>query len=163
MFDPAKRRFWSVASPANPWVHDCVPLATANKQHAWLGTRTGLLRLDLTHNFWAQKPHLASVALRLAEVDGATRNPSHLGQLAAGQHRVTFLFRGVSLLRGNTLQYQYRLRVLSDAWSRPSSVGEAQFPGLNAGNYTFEVRTRSNEASAWSKSTEVVFSIATPF
>lgn len=163
VFDPIKGNFWPVASPNNPWVHDCLPLATSTKDQVWLGTRTGLLRLALDHNVWTAEPQLASVALRLAEVDGATRNPNHLGKLAAGKHRVTFLFRGVSLLRGSTLQYQYRLRGLADTWSRPSTLGEAQFPGLDAGNYTFEVRTRSNETSAWSRPTVVVFSIATPF
>ncbi|GGE96364.1 hybrid sensor histidine kinase/response regulator [Hymenobacter cavernae] len=163
VFDPSSRHSWSVASPTNPWVHDCLPLIAKDPQHIWLGTRTGLLRLNLGHNFWTLEPHLAPVALLLAEVDGATRIPNHLGQLAAGLHRVAFLFRGVSLRHAGTLHYQYRLRGLADAWSRPSTVDEAQFPGLDAGDYTFEVRARSSETSSWSAPTPVTFSIATPF
>ncbi|OUJ75345.1 hybrid sensor histidine kinase/response regulator [Hymenobacter crusticola] len=163
VFNPATHHFWSVTSPSNPWVHDCLPFATATKQSVWLGTRTGLLRLTINHASWATEPRLPSVALLLAEVDGATRNPKHLGKLAAGQHRVAFLYRGVSLSRGHELHYEYRLRGLSNHWSRPSLVGEAQFPGLDAGSYTFEVRARSGTAGPWSSPTMVAFAIATPF
>ncbi|WP_324675956.1 ATP-binding protein [Hymenobacter sp. GOD-10R] len=163
IFNPITHHFWSAASSTNPWVHDCLPFATTTRHQIWLGTRTGLLRLDVKHGSWAKEPRIPSVALLLAEVDGATRNPKHLGRLAAGQHRVTFLYRGVSLSGGNSFHYEYRLQGLSNHWSRSSLTGEAQFPALDPGNYTFEVRARSSTTGPWSKPTVVTFSIATPF
>ncbi|MDO7850192.1 hybrid sensor histidine kinase/response regulator [Hymenobacter convexus] len=162
------QRFSPLAAPDNLLVRDCLgPAALAHhagsRTVAWLNTRAGLLRLDLTaglRQLTAQPPGLALIG---AEVDGEARPVQALGQLSAARHRVAFAFEGISLTAGEPLQYQFRLRGLSDEWSRPSRAGEAQFPGLDAGRYELQVRVRRGSAGPWSKIVASGFGIATPF
>ncbi|MDO7845289.1 ATP-binding protein [Hymenobacter sp. M29] len=162
------QQFSPLAAPDNPLVRDCLgPAALAHRAGrptvAWLSTRAGLLRLDLTaglRQLTAQPPGLA---LTGAEVDGEARPVQALGQLSATRHRVTFAFEGISLTAGAPLQYQFRLRGLSDEWSRPSPAGEAQFPGLDAGRYELQARVRRGSAGPWSRVVASSFGIATPF
>ncbi|GAB2769662.1 signal transduction histidine kinase/CheY-like chemotaxis protein/HPt (histidine-containing phosphotransfer) domain-containing protein [Hymenobacter luteus] len=159
-------RFAPATLPDNPLVRDLLPQAAAawDDYCLWLKTRTGLLRLrtdepDLLPTAAAPQP-----ALLLSEVDGAARPPHQLGELSATRHRVSFRFRGVSLLPGRAgMQYQYRLRGYQEEWSTPTIVGEAQFPRLDAGQYIFEVRARLGEHGPWSEPVATSFSIATPF
>ena len=134
----------------------------------WVATQQGLLALDWPALLaWAA--HVApapNLALTGAEVDGESRLPTAVGKLSAQQHRVSFAFQGLNLAAGDApLLYQYRLRGLSDEWSRPSPAGEAQFPGLRAGHYVLEARVRyaSPATAPWSPVASARFSIATPW
>jgi signal transduction histidine kinase/HPt (histidine-containing phosphotransfer) domain-containing protein len=134
----------------------------------WVATQAGLLALDWPALLaWAAHAADApTLALTGAEVEGESHLPTAVGNLSAQQHRVSFAFRGLSLAAGDApLLYQYRLRGLSDEWSRPSSAGEAQFPGLGAGRYVLEARVRyATPATApWSAVASARFSIATPW
>jgi signal transduction histidine kinase/CheY-like chemotaxis protein len=135
---------------------------------AWVATQAGLLCLDLPA-LLAWSAHTApspSLALTGAEVDGENRLPTSLGKLSAQRHRVSFLFQGLSLSAGDApLLYQYRLRGLSEGWSRPSPAGEAQFVGLGAGRYVLEARARYANATTatWSPTVSTHFAIATPW
>ena len=48
---------------------------------------------------------------------------------------------------GNTKQVQYKLEGLDSNWSEWKYLSELNFPGLASGNYTLELRTRSENAS----------------
>ncbi|AHJ99023.1 hybrid sensor histidine kinase/response regulator [Hymenobacter swuensis] len=165
-FADSSQHFAAATLPDNPLVRDLLPQAAVawGDYCIWVLTRTGLLRLrtdepDLLPSASAPQP-----ALLASEVDGATRPPRQLGELSATQHRVSFRFRGISLLPGRAgMQYQYRLRGYQEEWSSPATVGEAQFPRLDAGQYVFEVRARLGEQGHWSKPVTTCFSIATPF
>ncbi|WP_198172626.1 hybrid sensor histidine kinase/response regulator [Hymenobacter ginkgonis] len=159
-----------LATPDDPLVRGCLPAAalTAGPTSvAWVGTRTGLLRLDLgTLGYPALPPAAPGLALASAEVDGEARPAAALGQLSAGQHHVSFVFQGISLAANGTqgLQYRYRLRGLSTEWSRPSLAGEAQFVGLGPGHYVLEVQVRrAGPAASWSPARRSEFGIATPW
>ncbi|MFD2722012.1 ATP-binding protein [Hymenobacter monticola] len=162
------QQFSPLAAPDNPLVRDCLgPSALAHRPGgpagAWLSTRAGLLRLDLTAGLRQLTPPPPGMALLGAEVDGEARPMQALGQLSATRHRVAFAFEGISLSAGEPLQYQFRLRGLSDEWSRPSRVGEAQFPGLDAGRYELQARVRRGSTGPWSRVVTSSFGIATPF
>ncbi|MBT9391851.1 response regulator [Hymenobacter sp. NST-14] len=152
--------------PANPLVRGLLPQAAVDwREYAvWVLTQSGLLRLgtaapDLLPSTQAPVPYLLSGA-----VDGAPRPPYRLGELSPTRHRVSFRFRGVSLRPGAAeLQYQYRLRGYQNDWSQPTAVGEAQFPRLDAGWFTLEVRARLGEYGRWSTPTTTTFAVATPF
>ncbi len=144
--------------------------AVSNGPHrtAWVATQNGLLGLDWQALLaWTtQVAPVPSLALTGAEVDGESRLPSAVGNLPAGQQLVSFTFQGLSLASGDApLLYQYRLRGLSDKWSRPSPAGEAQFPGLGAGQYELEVRSRyvSPTVTPWSQVVRASFSVAAPW
>ncbi|RSK45900.1 hybrid sensor histidine kinase/response regulator [Hymenobacter perfusus] len=165
-FADSSQHFTAATLPDNPLVRDLLPQAAVDwgDYCIWVLTRTGLLRLrtdepDLLPSTTAPRP-----ALLFSEVDGASRPPRQLGELSATQHRVSFWFRGISLLPGRAgMQYQYRLRGYQEEWSRPAAVGEAQFPRLDAGQYVFEVRARSGKYGTWSAPVTSGFRIATPF
>ena len=167
LLDCRTRRLTPLAAADDPLVRDLLgPAAHATGPHGavvgWLSTRAGLLRLDVA----AARRHPAApapgLALTSAEVDGEYRPANALGWLSATRHRVGFTFQGVSLNPGEPLSYQHRLRGLADGWSRPSAVGEAQFPGLDAGQYVFEARVRRGTAGPWSPVAAAAFGVATP-
>jgi signal transduction histidine kinase/CheY-like chemotaxis protein/HPt (histidine-containing phosphotransfer) domain-containing protein len=151
----------------DPLARGLLPLATLAPGVAWVATRTGALRLDLTKlaRQWPGPAAAPSLVITGAEVDGEPR-PGALGELPAGQHRVSFALQGLSLGPGGAadLQYRHRLRGLADDWSRPSPAGEAQFPGLGAGRYVFEAQVRRTTPGApWSPVAARAFRIATPW
>ncbi|MDB5267152.1 MAG: hypothetical protein JWP58_192 [Hymenobacter sp.] len=167
LLDCRTRSFTPLAATDDPLVRDCLgPAALAASSHtgavAWLSTRDGLLRVDVAaarRLVAARRPGLAITAV---EVDGEPRALDALGWLSATRHRVNFTFQGISLNPGAALTYQHRLRGLSDEWSRPSTAGEAQFPGLDAGQYVFETRVRRGAAGPWSPVVAAAFGVATP-
>ncbi|UOQ98569.1 ATP-binding protein [Hymenobacter sp. 5317J-9] len=168
LLDVRRLRFTALAAPDNPLVRECLGAGAIAVQGpdaavAWLPTRTGLLRLDLAaaRRYATTRP--PGLAFTAAEVDGAPQPVDALGQLSATRHRLGFAFQGISLNPNEALAYQYRLRGLSDDWSRPSAAGEAQFPGLDAGRYVFEARVRRGATGAWSPAVAAAFGIATPF
>ncbi len=166
LLDCRTRRLTPLAAEDDPLVRDLLgPAALATGPHgaavAWLSTRAGLLRLDVAARRHPTAP-APGLALTNAEVDGEYRPAHALGWLSATRHRVGFTFQGVSLNPGDPLSYQHRLRGLSDEWSRPGPAAEAQFPGLDAGQYVFEARVRRGAAGPWSPIAAASFGVATP-
>ena len=168
LLDTRTQRFTALAAADNPLVRELlgpVALTTTPKGPAvaWLTTRTGLLRVDLGAARRLSGGHPPGLAFTLAEVDGEPRAVGTLGWLSATRHRLSFNFQGISLNSGEPLTYQYRLRGLSDAWSRPSTSGEAQFPSLDAGRYVMQARVRRGNNGPWSPVAKAAFGITTPF
>ena len=158
-----------LAAADNPLVRGCLPsaaLSTGLPALAWVATRAGLLRLDLAA-LAQQAPRTATPGLALtgAEVDGEPKAPAALGELAAHKHRVSFSFQGISLAASGAsgLQYRYRLRGLSNDWSRPSAAGEAQFVGLGPGRYRLAAQVRRAATAPWGPVVASSFVIATPW
>ncbi|MBU6120190.1 hybrid sensor histidine kinase/response regulator [Hymenobacter siberiensis] len=167
LLDCRTRVFTPLAATDDPLVRDCLgPAALATSPGtgtiAWLSTRTGLLRVDVNaarHLVAARRPGLAITAV---EIDGEPRALDALGTLSATRHRVNFTFQGISLNAGEALMYQHRLRGLADEWSHPGPAAEAQFPGLDAGQYVFEARVRRGDSGPWSPVVAATFNVATP-
>jgi signal transduction histidine kinase/CheY-like chemotaxis protein len=170
LLDTRRATATSLTAATNPLGQGGLP-STALVTHpplAWVATRTGLLRLDLSA--LARQPTalmaIPGLAFSGAEVDGEARAPLALGELKPGQHRVSFNFQGISLAAdgGGPLLYRYRLQGLANEWSRPSPAGEAQFAGLGPGRYVLQVQVRRPAlGAAWSAPLASAFSIATPW
>ena len=169
VLDARTRHFAPLAAPDNPLVRDCLgPVALSSNPGretspvAWLSTRTGLLRLELAPALQQLVARPPGLVITSAEVDGEPRAVAALGWLSATRHRLNFTFQGISLSASDALTYQFRLRGLSDEWSRPSSAGEAQFPALDAGQYVLEARARRGTTGPWSPTATAAFGLATP-
>ena len=167
LLDGRTHRLTPLAADDDPLARDLLgPAALGTGPHdaavAWLSTRTGLLRLDVAAARLQTTAPAPGLALTSAEVDGEYRPANALGWLSATRHRVGFTFQGVSLNPGEPLFYQHRLRGLANEWSRPSTAAEAQFPGLDAGQYIFEARVRRGAAGPWSPVATAAFGVATP-
>ncbi|HEX8505838.1 MAG TPA: ATP-binding protein [Hymenobacter sp.] len=167
LFDANTGTFTPLAAANDTLVRDCrgpLTLATGRPPTAWAATRAGLVRLDVREALARARQLPPGLILAAAEVDGDSRPVASLGELSATRHRLRFDFEGVSLAASaEPLEFQHRLLGLSEAWSRPSASPEAQFPGLDAGRYTLEVRVRRGAAGPWSAVASAGFSIATPF
>jgi len=168
LLDARTQRFTALAAADDPLMRELlgpIALTAKPKGHAvaWLTTRAGMLRVDVNAARRLAEAHPPGLAFTLAEVDGEPRAVGALGWLSASRHRLNFNFQGISLNSGEPLTYQYRLRGLSDTWSRPSSSGEAQFPSLDAGQYLMQARVRRGSTGPWSPVATAAFGIATPF
>ena len=170
LLDP-RHRPTPLAAPDDQLVRGLLPaatLVTRPRPLAWLSISTDALRLDLRQLALA-RPGAAPtprLALSGAEVDGEARPATSLGELPAGQHRISFGLQGINLAPSGALglQYRYRLRGLADHWSRPSPAGEAQFVGLGPGRYVLEAQVRrATLGAAWTPAATSVFTIATPW
>ena len=167
LFDASTGRYTPLAAPGDTLVRDCrgpLALASGARPAVWAATRGGLVRLDVREALGQAREKLPGLVLTAVEVDGRLKSVKALGDLAPTRHRINFSFAGLSLAaNAEPLEYQYRLRGLAEAWSRPSPSPEAQFPGLDAGRYTLEVRVRHGSTGPWSPVATAGFSIDTPF
>ncbi|WP_220614258.1 hybrid sensor histidine kinase/response regulator [Hymenobacter sp. HSC-4F20] len=156
--------FAPLSTPGNPIIRDLLPnaaaLLPAPDSAVVLAARGGLVRVQLPARLPAPT---ALVSLTGVEVDGARQRTTTLPELAARPHRLTWFFRVASLAPAGTWQYQHRLRGFHDHWSRPTTVGEADFPRLEAGRYVLEVRARRGSEGQWTTPITTVVHIATPF
>jgi len=156
-----------LTAPDNLLARNTLPPLALVAGAAWVGTRSGPLRLDLAMLARLRPGPVPAPPLAItgAEVDGESR-PTTLGELPAGQHRVRFAFQGISLAPGGAagLQYRYRLLGLANDWSHPSALGEAQLAGLGPGQYVLEAQVRRTApGAAWGPAARRAFGIATPW
>ncbi|PLX01597.1 MAG: hypothetical protein C0594_12900, partial [Marinilabiliales bacterium] len=77
-------------------------------------------------------------------------------------NHLTFVFTGISYSNPVEIKYQYKLEGLEEEWSPIRKENEAVYSGLPAGDFTFKVRSISNDGIL-SDSAEFSFSIAPPF
>ena len=159
---PSGPVFIPLASADDPLVRELLPdpERSADSSRVLVRSRQGTLVLSV--NELPAAPAAPGLTITRAAVDGAPQPAFRLGELSATRHRLDFSFQGISLTPGAPLEYQHRLRGLADDWSRPSNASEAQFPGLDAGDYRLEVRVRRGSTGPWSAVVSTVFSIATP-
>ena len=156
--------FTPLSTPDNPLLRDLLPNATAllpaPDSAVLLASRDGLVRVQLPAQLVVST---TPVSLTSVEVDGKEHTPDALPELSARPHHLTWFFRVASLALTGTWQYQYRLRGFQEGWSRPSPMAEADFPRLDAGSYTLEVRARRGSEGKWSPAVTAALYIATPF
>ncbi|WP_182922923.1 ligand-binding sensor domain-containing protein [Pedobacter planticolens] len=81
--------------------------------------------------------------------------------LDADQNQLTISFKGVFLTSPQNVVYEYRLKGVEEDFSRQIKMEEVEYPFLEPGNYTFEVRAVVNGKK--SNTAQLNFIIATPF
>lgn len=86
---------------------------------------------------------------------------SKLINLEADQNQLTISFRGIFLTSPQNVVYEYRLKGIEEEFSRQVKIEEVEYPFLNPGKYTFEVRAVVNGRQ--SNTAQLSFIIATPF
>ena len=78
--------------------------------------------------------------------------------LEPAQNFLRFAFTGLTDNYERNMAYRYRLHGYDLDWSPARSRNEAEYTGLPAGHYIFEVQARSS-GGEWSKSVQYAFSI----
>ena len=83
-------------------------------------------------------------------------------ELSPDQNQIDIELAGVSSRLGEPMTYEYRLRGVSDAWTRAPDR-RVNFAGLAPGDYTLEARTASDDGAARSAPVALVFTVLPPW
>jgi signal transduction histidine kinase len=94
--------------------------------------------------------------------NGIERSPKKPIELRSGDKNIRFAFNATTFTSPHNVQYRYRLKGLSESWSETDRP-YAQFTGLPAGNYTFEVMAAGARQSQYGKPIAYSFQIPQPF
>ena len=133
------------------------------KNNLWFGTGNGLARYQPEAERQRQPPNVLIMALR---VNGESQGVSILGEsvipsleLSSDQKQISVDFLGLGASLGEKMKYEYRLNNAAE-WI-PTTDRTVNFANLNAGEYTFEVRTITADR-LYSPSATAAFRIAAP-
>ncbi len=133
------------------------------KNNLWFGTTSGLARYQPEPERQRQPPNVLLMALR---VNGVSQGVSVLGEsvipsleLSSDQKQISVDFLGLGASLGEKMRYEYRLNNAAE-WT-PTADRTVNFANLNAGEYTFEVRTITADR-LYSQSATAAFRIAAP-
>jgi len=83
-------------------------------------------------------------------------------ELSPDQNQIDIELAGVSSRLGEPMTYEYRLRGVSDAWTRAPDR-RVNFAGLAPGHYTLEARTASDDGVARSAPVALAFTVLPPW
>ena len=83
-------------------------------------------------------------------------------ELAPAENRIEIGLTGVSSRLGEPLTYEYRLRDVSDTWTRAPDR-RISYAGLAAGRYRFEARTVSGDGATLSEPAVLAFRVLPPW
>ncbi|OFX61001.1 MAG: hypothetical protein A2046_13230 [Bacteroidetes bacterium GWA2_30_7] len=140
----------------------------------WFGTIKGLTKyapeLDNT-NLQAPITNITSLNLFFENIDWFSKTDSVLPWfslpknliLKYSDNHLTFKFSGISYFNSDKVQYKYMLEGLDNTWTPARKEGEAVYPGLPPGDYTFLVIAQ-NKFGRWNKEpVRLSFTIKPPF
>lgn len=140
----------------------------------WFGTVKGLTKytpsLDNT-NLQAPITNLTALNLFFEKIQWKTKSDSVLAWfnlpydliLNYNDNHLTFKFSGISYFNPDKVQYKYMLEGLDNTWTPARKEGEAVYPGIPPGDYTFLVISQ-NKFGKWTKDPiRFSFKIKPPF
>ncbi len=132
-------------------VHD----VDSRNNEVWLASTAGVYRFE--------EPPIDSVSnppiLNWIRVNGKRHSVDSLN-LAPRERNVSFQYTTTILSIGDKINYRYRVSKAEDWQESQSRI--ANYPSLQAGEYTFEVQSQ-NIDGVWSKSLSIPFSIEAYF
>lgn len=115
----------------------------------WIGTESGVTIYRERY----EVPERPSPTMRIlnVDIDGRACSPELPIDLDAGDHVLTFQFRGTGFVDESRIEYRYRLVGFDPGWSLPESVPghSVRYTNLSPGSYMFEVQARGHE-QPWS-------------
>ncbi len=143
------------------------------KNKFWIGNSKGITvfdpKADTVHSK-LPKVHITDFKVNFEETNWAKMEhslswfnlPENL-ELTYKDNNLVISFIGLYYRNPEKVFYKYRLLGLSETWSKPTQDNEAQYLGLQPGEYTFEVLA-SNELSEWTQTPATFnFEINPPF
>ena len=90
------------------------------------------------------------------------KNPKEVIELAASQETIEISYTGIGFRKPEHIRFRYRLKGLNDDWEEVGTRRTAYFPGLQYGDYRFQV-IAANTDGVWSNYTEVLIRVNPPF
>lgn len=130
----------------------------------WFSSNNSLIQFEPEADAPAKPPPIFIDSLI---VNGNTRGVSELGEtaikdleLGSDERQVQIGFFAISLDKGETLRYQYKLE--GQDWSLPSEERSVSF-NLASGSYNFEVQAVNSDGIVSEKPSTISFKIKPPF
>jgi diguanylate cyclase (GGDEF)-like protein len=127
----------------------------------WLGTSRGLVRYEPRAAVAAAPPPTVVITEVIAGQDRRL-SPAETPMLARSERSLTIDWAGLTFRDPRAVTYRYRMVGL-DAQFAPTHRTTAQFAGLGAGRYRFEVEALGADGSTTSAPAAFSFSVAPPW
>lgn len=133
----------------------------ADTSYICIGTYKGMSRIETAiENDKKTSPLLDLYEVR---VNQKVRDVSSLSApLAHTENNLTFLFNAIYTYLPNYVMYSYFLKGMDTCWSARSTLNQAVYTNLPAGNYTFQVQAHAEDGKQ-SEIHSVRFTIERPF
>lgn len=129
------------------------------KNTIYVATPKGLVEFDKTKITANLTP--APVYITEFKVNTIKRKIKPDTELNYQENFININYEGLSYRSLGEVEYQYRMLGVDTNWTS-TLTRTVQYPTLNSGNYTFEVKAK-NEDGYWSKPAKISFTINPPF
>jgi len=134
----------------------------------WIGTSFGLSQFRPPADLFTQQAPAPATAITSVRF-GLGRQESFVLRQPAGTYQIPYrdntfevAFAGLTMVKDTAVRFRYRLKGLEEQWTE-SDRGEARYPHLRPGQYTFE-GVAQNTDGAWSKNPTLLnFEILSPW
>jgi signal transduction histidine kinase/ligand-binding sensor domain-containing protein len=127
----------------------------------WFGTTRGISKISPSEFFPVQQGP-ATVVEELI-IDDRVLPPENTPQLPPGTTRVQFAYSAPSFLNAPRLRFEHKLKGLDKNWVAAGTLRQAVYTQLGPGNYTFQVRARSDDSDWTAVPATFAFAIGAPF
>lgn len=126
----------------------------------WIGTSSGVARFPHPENLFAPL-HLAAHIYQI-DRDGVNLSPANGFELPWASKSLRFRFAAPGTVPRGNLSFNYRMKGLDSSWIT-TQEGEAVFPALGNGIYTFEVYAQDSDTGSVSPVTTIPLRILPPW
>ncbi len=126
----------------------------------WFGTVSGLTRFDPNEFTEGTVPPI--IHIEDVSVSGQPVSDMQNLEVGSNENNIAFEFIGISFKAPDQVAYQYRLRGSGEGWQQTTQP-RVRYTALPPGDYTFQVRARSNDGVWGEKTAEMSFIVLAPF
>lgn len=161
-FDIRQNRFYHYGRNEGFSGVECNPNASCidDKGRIWLGTIMGAVRFNPSEEIPNDLAPLTKITgIKISLKDTAFPSDATFGWK---QNHLTFKFIGVSLTNPEKIKYEYTLEGFDRGWIPAKELQQATYTNLQAGTYTFKVRSYNNNGIC-SPPTQYKFTVNPPF
>lgn len=127
----------------------------------WVGTDKGISKLDVSTISDVVEPSFPLYITQIEVVGDTAYLPTQLPDIDPGNANLRIHYASVNYTNPTAVIYQYRLLPTSSQWT-DSKNNVAEFISLGAGEYQFEVRSKTS-GKTWGSKASVAFVITPPF
>jgi ligand-binding sensor domain-containing protein/signal transduction histidine kinase len=142
-------------------------LHTDRQGSIWFASNFGLSRLVPEAGSAGATPLPTIREIRVSGVPilRSDEGEAHVGHLRfpAGKDSIEIAYGSVDFSIVNSIRYRYRLMPVEEQWRPPTAIHSAQYAGIGAGSYRFEIQTVSPSGSVSARTAMVEFDIQAPF
>lgn len=119
------------------------------------------LRLNNQYLDFRQLPDSLQGLIQFSGTEPFSGIPREL-RLPYTYRHLIFYFSAIDWAAQDNIQYAYRMRGMTEQWTRPGPESKAEYRNMPYGDFTFEVKAKG-EAGKWSQPLAYTFTISPPW